>query len=98
MTRPKVKLQTRRRSMERAIRRLNALEYFILAGAMALALVAGALAAWLVETLFGAPFRASWAVSSLLFFVVPGAIALRRERQTERVGESAENDHLHRAS
>jgi uncharacterized membrane protein len=84
--------------MQRAIRRLNALEYFILAIAMALALVAGALAAWLVETLMGAPFRVSWAVASLLFFVVPGAIALRRERRTERVGESAENDHLHRAS
>ena len=98
MTKPKVNLRTRRRPMERAIRRLNALEYFILAGAMALALVAGALAAWLLETLIGAPFRASWVVSSLLFFVVPGAITLRRERQAERVGEAAENDHFHRAS
>jgi uncharacterized membrane protein len=95
---PKVNFPTRRRAMERAIRRLNSLEYFIIAIAMALALVAGALAAWLVERLVGGPFRVSWAVASLLFFVVPGAIVLRRERQTERVGESAENDPLHRAS
>jgi uncharacterized membrane protein len=70
-----------RRMMETAIRRLNALEYLILGVAMVLALLAGALAAWLVENLFGAPFRPTWAVSSLLFFVVPGWIVLGRERR-----------------
>ena len=72
-----------RRMMETAIRRLNALEYVILAVAMALALVAGALSAWMVESLVGAPFRLAWAVSSLLFFVVPGWVVLRRERQVK---------------
>ena len=72
-----------RRMMEIAIRRLNALEYVILGVAMVLALLAGALAAWLVENLFGAPFRPTWAVSSLLFFVVPGWIVLRRERRAD---------------
>ena len=70
-----------RRMMEAAIRRLNALEYVILGIAMVLALLAGALAAWMVENLFGAPFRPTWAVSSLLFFIVPGWIVLRRERR-----------------
>jgi uncharacterized membrane protein len=69
-----------RRMMETAIRRLNALEYVILGVAMALALVAGALAAWMFENLFGVPFRPTWAVSSILFFIVPGWIVLRRER------------------
>ncbi len=71
-----------RRMMEIAIRRLNALEYVILGVAMALALLAGWLAAWMVENVIGAPFRLTWAVSSLLFFVVPGAVVLRRERET----------------
>ncbi len=70
-----------RRMMETAIRRLNVLEYVILGVAMALALLAGALAAWLVEGLTGAPFRLAWALSSLLFFIVPGWVVLRRERQ-----------------
>ena len=72
-----------RRMMETAIRRLNALEYLILGVAMALAFLAGALAAWLVGSVTGAPFRLTWALSSLLFFVVPGWVVLRRERQAE---------------
>ena len=77
-----------RRMMETAIRRLNVLEYVILGVAMALALLAGALAAWMAESLTGAPFRLTWALSSLLFFVVPGWVVFRRERQAEgaRVG------------
>ena len=71
--------------METAIRRLNALEYLILGVAMALAFLAGALAAWLVGNVTGAPFRLTWALSSLLFFVVPGWVVLRRERQAEGV-------------
>ena len=74
-----------RRMMETAIRRLNVLEYVILGVAMALALLAGALTAWMVENLTGAPFRLSWALSSLLFFVVPGLVVFRRER---RAGET----------
>lgn len=76
-----------RRMMETAIRRLNVLEYVILGVAMALALLAGALAAWMVESLTGAHFRVMWVVSSLLFFVVPGAVVLRRERETKGGGE-----------
>ena len=76
-----------RRMMETAIRRLNVLEYVILGVAMALAFLAGGLAAWLVGNLTGAPFRLTWALSSLLFFVVPGWVVLRRERQAEGVRE-----------
>ncbi len=74
-----------RRMMGTAIRRLNVLEYVILGVAVVLALLAGALAAWLVENVAGAPFRLTWALSSLLFFVVPGWVVLRRERQAEGV-------------
>ncbi len=78
-----------RRMMETAIRRLNVLEYVILGVAMALALLAGALAAWMVENLTGAPFRLTWALSSLLFFIVPGWVVLRRERQAAEAREGA---------
>ncbi len=72
-----------RRMMKTAIGRLNVLEYLILGVAMGLALLAGVLAAWMAESLMGASFRLSWALSSLLFFVVPGWVVLRRERQAE---------------
>ena len=48
-----------------------------------------ALAAWLVQNLTGAPFRLTWTLSSLLFFIVPGWVVLRRERQVEGVREGA---------
>ncbi len=73
------------RMMETAIRRLNTLEYVILGVAMLLALLAGALAAWMVQDLAGAPFRLSWALASLLFFIVPGLVVLRRERRAKKV-------------
>ena len=82
-----------RRMMETAIRRLNALEYLILAVAMGLALLAGALAAWMAENLLGASFRLAWALSSLLFFVVPGWIVCRRERRTRaRYGAASDGE------
>ena len=76
-----------RRMMETAIRRLNVLEYVILGVAMALALLAGGLVALVVGSATGVPFRLTWTLSSLLFFVVPGWIALRRERRAERERE-----------
>ncbi len=80
MTRGEAHPETRR-MMEIAIRRLNVLEYAILGVAMVLALLAGWLAAWMVETTVGGPFRSLWAVSSLLFFIVPGWVVLRRENR-----------------
>ncbi len=92
MTSGEARPQTRRmmetrRMMKTAIGRLNVLEYVILGVAVVLALLAGALAAWLVENVAGAPFRLTWALSSLLFFVVPGWLVFRRERQAEGVRE-----------
>ncbi len=86
MTTGEVHTETRR-MMETAIRRLNALEYVILGVTMVLALLAGSLAAWMVENLTGAPFRLTWALSSLLFFIVPGWVVLKRERRAEGVRE-----------
>lgn len=68
--------------METAIRRLNVLEYLILGGAMALALAAGALTAWILQNETGVSFRMSWMVASVLFFAVPGIVVLVRERRS----------------
>ena len=70
-----------RRVTARAIRRLHALEYVILGVTMLLALFAGALVARMVEMVTGEPSRLTWALSSLLFFIVPGWVVFRRERQ-----------------
>lgn len=72
-----------RRDMARAVRRLNILEYFILAAAAALSLGGGALVALLLNELTGAPFRISWFISSLLLFSVPGFFVLRRENRRD---------------
>ena len=72
-----------RRDMARAVRRLNILEYFILAAAAAMSLGGGALVALLLNELTGAPFRISWFVSSLLLFSVPGFFVFRRESRCD---------------
>jgi len=68
----------------RAVRRLDVLEWVMLAGAVALSLVGGALVALLLETSMGLSFRPMWVVASLLLFGVPGVIAIRRMRRDER--------------
>ncbi|MEE8147870.1 MAG: hypothetical protein V3T24_09720 [Longimicrobiales bacterium] len=78
-----------RRMMERAIRRLSVFEYVLMGGAMVFALLGGAAVAWLLETAAGVPFRISWFVSSLLLFVIPGAIVLGREARAG-LGSGAE--------
>ena len=68
----------------RAIRRLDILEWVILAGAAVLAVAGGAAVAWLIAPTVGFGFRTVWMVMSLLLFVVPGAIAIMRMRRDER--------------
>lgn len=72
-----------RREMDRAIRRLNALEFVILAGAVVVALGGGALVAFLVSAGTELPFRLLWAVISVLLLVVPGLMVFGRERRKE---------------
>jgi len=65
-------VQAAREVMNRAIRRLDILEYLILFGAFLLALVGGALVAWILSLSAGFPFRWTWGVASVLFFIIPG--------------------------
>ncbi len=68
----------------RAIRRLDILEWVILAVAVVLSLVGGALVAGLLSASVGLAFRPTLVVASLLMFGVPGVIALKRRRRDER--------------
>ena len=67
--------------MNRAIRRLNLLETILLGAAAIAALAGGWLAALLARSAFGFPFRTTWLVSSLLLFVIPGALAWTMEKR-----------------
>ncbi len=84
-----------RRVTERAIRRLDMLEWAIFIAAALLALAGGALLAWLVAEPSGWGFRPTWVVASLFLLVVSGAIALirmRNDADARRTGISNDED------
>ena len=68
----------------RAIRRLDLLEWVMLAGMAGVAIAGGFFVAALLAAPAGLSFRPMWVMVSLLLFGVPGAIAMRRMRRDER--------------
>jgi uncharacterized membrane protein len=85
-----------RREMQRAIRRLNALEYALLLGAAVLATAGGFLAALFLSSELGFPLRLSWVICSLLFFILPGVTVLGRETlRSRRSPSDPEHDESH---
>ncbi len=87
--------QEARRIADRAIRRLDVLEYVILLAAALMALLGGALVAWLLMALAGFSFRITWVVSSILLFVIPGAsVYLREFRRGNGRPDSGSNSKL----
>jgi len=74
----------------RAIRRLDILEWVIFAGAFVIAILGGAAVAWLIVQSNELNFRTTWIVTSLLLFVIPGAIAITQMRRAKRASALAE--------
>ena len=68
----------------RAIRRLDVLEWVIVAVTAVLAVGGGGLVALLVVGRSGTGFRGTWIVTSLLLLIVPGVVVLARHRKDER--------------
>jgi len=68
-----------REALNWVLRRLNVLEYLILLLAGALALLGGALVAWVLSSSLDLSFRWSWAMGSLLLFILPGGFVYLRE-------------------
>ncbi len=73
-----------REEMERAIRRLNVLEYLILAAAFILALGGGGAVAYILSAGTSLPFRLTWAIITVLLLVVPGLLVFGRDRFRRR--------------
>jgi uncharacterized membrane protein YhaH (DUF805 family) len=68
----------------RAIRRLDFLEWVILAAALGLALGGGALVAWVLTGTSSGAFRRTWMIVSALLFIVPGVIVFVRNKRDQR--------------
>jgi predicted lysophospholipase L1 biosynthesis ABC-type transport system permease subunit len=81
-----------REEMDRAIRRLNVLEYLILGVVILLALAGGAAVAFLLSAGTDLPFRATWAVLSFLLLVIPGVLVFGRDRRRERGRRKGRDD------
>lgn len=73
-----------RAEMERAIRRLDVLEWLILLFALGLALLGGAAAAWLLSAGTELRFGPTWAVVSLLLLGIPGLVVWLQTRRAAR--------------
>jgi len=61
------------------LRRLDVLEFLILFLAAILALIGGALAAWVLGSALDLPFRPVWGIASVLLFILPGGFVYLRE-------------------
>ena len=68
----------------RAIRRLDVLEWLGYAVAAIVAILGGAVVAWMVAEPAGWDFRTTWIGSAFVLLVVPGVIVFRNMRQSER--------------
>ncbi len=72
-----------RHEMDRAIRRLNALELVMFGAALVVALLGGAVVAFFLNRSAELPFRLTWGVASVLLLVLPGLAVFARERRGE---------------
>ncbi len=84
-----------REFVSRSIRRLNVLEVVILGAAVGIALLGGWLGALIASSAFGLPMRTTWMVLSVVLFVVPGALALTRDRRKRPGTEEEPNAAAH---
>lgn len=68
----------------RAVRRLDIVEWVIFVLGVVLACLGGAFIAWMISSLAGWSFRPLWMGTSVLLFVVPGAMAIVQIKKDER--------------
>ena len=68
----------------RAIRRLDFLEWVILAVAVAMALGGGALVAWILAGSGNPSFRTVWLITSAVLLIVPGIVVFARQKREDR--------------
>jgi hypothetical protein len=81
-----------REEVQRAIQRLNALEYLIIAVVVLFALAGGGLVAFILSSGTRLPFRLTWGILSTLLLVVPGLFVFGRDRLPGKAGRSESDD------
>ena len=73
---------------QRAIRRLDLLEWAVWAAGALMAMAAGAAVAWVMGATVGWSFRPTWIAASMLLFVIPGGAAIIQIRKDERANST----------
>lgn len=73
-----------RKELDRAIRRLDTFEYLVLGAAVVIALVGGAVVAFILSAGTELGFYPTWVVLSLVLLAVPGFLVLGRDRWKKR--------------
>jgi len=73
-----------RKVTQRAIRRLDLLEWVMWGSGAMMAMVGGGVIAWFMGVALGWSFRPTWLVLSILLFVIPGGVAIMKIRKDER--------------
>lgn len=79
---------------QRAIRRLDLLEWVVWGAGALMAMVAGAAVAWVMAAAAGWSFRPTWIVASMLLFVIPGGAAIIKIRTDERAVPAQPNNRM----
>lgn len=77
---------------QRAIRRLDLLEWAVWGAGALMAMAAGAGVAWVMGAAVGWSFRPTWIVASMLLFVIPGAAAIIQIRKDERADSTRQKN------
>jgi len=73
---------------QRAIRRLDLLEWAVWAAGALMAMAAGAAVAWVMGATVGWSFRPTWIAASMVLFVIPGGAAIIQIRKDERANST----------
>ena len=84
------KAEAAREAVSWILGRLDVLEYLVLFLAMVMALLGGALVAWILTPVVPLSFRWTWALASVLAFILPAGFVYLRELRRET--ESTKSD------
>jgi hypothetical protein len=85
MSRDETHTAAKARRPDAPTRRPRVFRALFLTVSLLLATLAGVIAALILETAFGMPFRPTWIVSTVVLFVVPAVIVYQRAQR--RAGE-----------
>jgi hypothetical protein len=86
------KAEAAREAVSWILGRLDVLEYLVLFLAMVMALLGGALVAWILAPVVPLSFRWTWALASVLAFILPGGFVYLREFRARGTSPSSDRE------